>query len=70
MKGNDTPCPGGEFQCTLPTQDDEYERKLRSYQQQYEQLRLQYEERQAKLEGAGKQRLRNKELEQQVWGLE
>ena len=50
-------------------QDDEYERKLRSYQQQYEQLRLQYEERQAKLEGAGKQRLRNKELEQQVWGL-
>ena len=46
--------------------DDEYERKLRSYQQQYEQLRVQYEEKQARVEASTKLRKRNKELEAQV----
>ncbi|GAX83641.1 hypothetical protein CEUSTIGMA_g11065.t1 [Chlamydomonas eustigma] len=50
----------------LSRKDDEYETKLRSYQQQYEQLRRQYEEKQGKEESALKLRKRNKELEQQV----
>lgn len=40
----------------ISPQDDEYELQLRSYQQQYERLKQQYEERQGRLEVATKVR--------------
>lgn len=50
----------------LCTQDEEYEVQLRSYQQQYEQLRSAFEREQAKMDVSARSRKREKELTSQV----
>lgn len=50
----------------LLPQDEEYELELRAYQQKYEQLHAQYEERTQKLEAAARPRKKEKELLAQV----
>ena len=52
--------------CTQLLQDEEYEMQLRTYQQQYEQLRAAFEREQAKMDSSARARKREKELAAQV----